>query len=159
MSEEIEIKPAQLPDKNQELDYLTAQLKEKDDKLLRTLADFDNYKKRIALDQDQFIKFANEGIVKELLPTLDGISKALEHSTDEQLTIGLELVKKQMGDALARFGVSEIEAIGKDYDPNFHEAIMKKESKEKENTIIEEVQKGYILNGRVIRPSMVIVSK
>ena len=159
MSEEIKEVPKELPLEKSELELLKEQLADKNNKLLRALADFDNYKKRVALEQDQFVKFANEGLIKELLPALDGLSKAIEISKDDNLTKGLALIKRQIMDALAHFGIEEIEAQGKPYDPNVHEAIMKKDSAEPENTIIEEVQKGYILHGRVIRPSMVILGK
>jgi len=159
MSEEIKEVLKELPPEKAETELLKEQIEEGKNKLLRALADFDNYKKRMALEQDQFIKFANEGLIRELLPALDGLSKAVELSKDDNLTKGIALVKRQIMDALARFGVEEIDAVGKPYDPNLHEAIMKKESKEPSNTIIEEVQKGYILHGRAIRPSMVIVSK
>lgn len=159
MSEEIKEVQKELPPEKTEAELLKEQIEEWKNKLLRTLADFDNYKKRVALEQDQFIKFANEGLIRELLPALDGLSKAVELSKDESITKGIALVKRQVMDALARFGVEEIDAVGKPYDANIHEAIMKKESKELSNTIIEEVQKGYTLHGRVIRPSMVIVSK
>ena len=162
MSEEIENKPAALPEEGQEIDPLIEQLKEKDDRLQRSLADIDNYKKRMAADQEQFVKFANAEIVKEIVPALDGFQRAIdlaEADKDDNLIKGLALIKRQILDGLAKFGVSEIDAVGKHYDPNLHEAIMKKESKEPEDTILEEVEKGYIMHGRVIRPSMVIVSK
>jgi len=162
MSEEIEKEPAELPETNAELESLTQQLKEKDDRLLRALADFDNYKKRMAVEQEQFVKFANAEIVKEIVPALDGFNKALEMAKadkDDQLIKGLGLIKKQISDGLAKFGVKEIEAVGKICDPNLHEAIMQKGSNKPEGTILEEVQKGYTMHGRVIRPSMVIVSK
>jgi molecular chaperone GrpE len=158
MSEEIKEVQKELPPEKSEAELLKEQIEEGKNKLLRALADFDNYKKRVVLEQDQFVKFANEGLIRELLPALDGLSKAIEISKDDNLTKGLALIKRQIMDALAHFGIEEIEAQGKPYDPNLHEAIMKKESSEPANTIIEEVQKGYILHGRVIRPSMVIVS-
>ena len=127
------------------------------------MADLDNYKKRVALEQDQFIKFSNESLIKEILPALDGLNRALETAETAKLNEGLikgfALVSRQLKDALAKFGLEEIAALNQPYDPNVHEAILQKESLGPENIIIEEVQKGYTLHGRVIRPSMVIVSK
>ncbi len=155
-SDEIEQKKAELPAEKSELELLN-------ERLLRALADFDNYKKRVALEQDQFVKYANEAIIKELIPSLDGMAKALETAealkVNDNLVKGLALVKRQMIDTLTKFGVEEIEALDKPYDPNLHEAIMQKDSDKPANVIVEEVQKGFTLHGRVIRPSMVIVSK
>ena len=130
------------------------------DRLLRTLADFDNYKKIQAREKEQFVKFANETIIIDLLPVVDNFARALAAAKDnEEIKKGLALIKKQLEDSLKKHGVAEIEALGKTYDPNFHEAILQKEADGPENINIEEVQKGYTLRGRVIRPSMVIVSK
>ena len=159
MSEEIKEVLEELPPEKSELELAKEEIETTKNRLLRALADFDNYKKRVAMEQDQLIKFGNEGLIKELLPSLDGLSKAMELSKDENLSKGIALVKRQMIDALYRFGLEEIPALGLPYDPNVHEAIMQKESKEPANMIIEEVQKGYTLYGRVLRPSMVIVSK
>ena len=139
------------------------QEKSTEDQLLRALADFDNYKKRVAFEKDQFIQFANEAIITELLPVLDGFSRAMESAArskaDEEIRKGLALIKKQFEDVLIKHGVKEIAAIGLPYDANLHEAIMQKEDKGPEGIVLEEMQKGFTLNGRVIRPSMVIVSK
>ncbi|MBI5699728.1 nucleotide exchange factor GrpE [Candidatus Saganbacteria bacterium] len=139
------------------------QLEELKNKWLRALADFDNYKKRTALEQDQFVKFSNEGLIRELLPVLDGLDKALSAAgtskVNDGLIKGLALVGRQLKDALSKFGLDEIAAVGKPYDANLHEAILQKESSGPENVILEEMQKGYTLHGRVIKPSMVIVSK
>ncbi|MBI5700410.1 nucleotide exchange factor GrpE [Candidatus Saganbacteria bacterium] len=131
------------------------------DKYLRALADFDNYKKRQAVEQENFVQFANENIIRELLPILDNFSRAIVSSKSHKdaLIKGIALVKKQLEDTLSKFGVKEIQSMGLLFDPNIHEAILQKESDQPENTIIEETQKGYLLNGRVIRPAMVIVSK
>jgi len=148
------------------LDKLTEELSLKDEiiedqknRLLRALADFDNFKKRVIIEQEQFVKFSNEKLILELLPVLDGFNRAIGTSKkDEHLLKGISLIRKQMFEALNKFGLEEIEAIGKKYDPALHEAFLKKESTEEENIIIEEAQKGYMLHGKTIRPSMVIVS-
>lgn len=162
MSEELKVEPKELPPEKSEIDLLKEQLEEQKNKWLRALADFDNYKKRTALEQDQFVKFANEGLIRELLPALDGLGKALETAAaakiNEGLVKGLALIGRQLKDALSKFGLEEIAAVGKPYDANLHEAILQKESSGPENVILEEMQKGYTLHGRVIKPSMVIVS-
>lgn len=145
-----------------ETDLIKKELEETKNKLLRALADFDNFRKRAAVEKEELSKFGNESMAKDLLPVLDGFGKALEHVNTEEkdeLVKGLALIKKQMEDALTKYGVSPIEALNKQYDPNFHEAILMKESNENKGMIIEEMQAGFIMNGRVIRPSMVIVSK
>jgi molecular chaperone GrpE len=149
----------ELPPEKSEAELLKEQLEETKNKWLRALADFDNYKKRAALDRKQFVQFANEELISALLPVLDGLDRALKHKADAEMTKGLALIKKQLEDVLTRHGVKEIEAVGKPYDPNLHEAILQKEHKGPEGIIIEEMQKGFTLHGRVIRPSMVIVSK
>ena len=134
---------------------------EQKSQLLRALADMENLKKRVASEKESFHQFANERLISDLLPVLDGFDRALEssdRSKTEDIIKGVALIKRQMFDILQKMGVLEVEAVDKMFDPNFHEAIMKKESDKPENTVIEEMQKGYTLNGRLIRPSMVIVS-
>jgi molecular chaperone GrpE len=161
--EELQEVKKELPLEKSEVELLREQLEEQKNKLLRTLADFDNYKKRVAFEKEQFVQFANESIITELLPIIDGLSRALEAAekvkAQEELIKGIALVKKQFEDTLKKHGVAEIEALGKPYDPNLHEAILQKEHEGPEGIILEEMQKGYTLHGRVIRPSMVIVSK
>jgi len=156
-------KHEELPVEKSETDLLKEQVAENKNKLLRALADFDNYKKRMALDQKQFVQFANEGIITELLPVVDGFARAMDAAAKinagEEMAKGLALIKKQLEDVLKKHGVKEIEALNKPYDAHVHEAIMQKEHDGPEGIIIEEMQKGYTLHGRVIRPSMVIVSK
>lgn len=161
--EELELVPQELPPEKTEAELLKEQLEEQKNKLLRALADFDNYKKRVALEQEQFVRFANETLITELLPILDGFGRAMEAAekvnAGEEMVKGLALIKRQLADVLKKHGVEEIEALNKPYDANVHEAILQKEHDGPEGVIIEEMQKGYTLHGRVIRPSMVIVSK
>ncbi len=139
--------------------------KEKDslkNQLLRALADFDNFRKRAAVEKEELSKFSNEMLIKELLPALDGLDKAVKFtagSDREDIVKGIALVKKQLEDTLSKFGVAAVEALGKKYDPNFHEAILMKDSNGEAGIVIEEVQKGFTIHGRLLRPSMVIVSK
>ncbi|MBU0629528.1 MAG: nucleotide exchange factor GrpE [Candidatus Margulisbacteria bacterium] len=139
------------------------ELDETKNRLLRCLADFDNFKKRSAVEREQFAQFANEAIVADLLPIVDGLGRALDAAAkaqmNEELLKGVALVKKQLEDILGKHGLKEIEAMGKAYDPNFHEAILQKAADGPEGIVMEETQKGYLFRGRVIRPAMVIVSK
>lgn len=161
--EELEAVKKELPPEKKEADLLKDQLDGQKNKLLRALADFDNYKKRVAMEREQFVQFANETLISELLPIIDGFARAMDAAgkvkAGEEMIKGLALIKKQFEDALKKHGVDEIEALGKAYDANVHEAILQKEHEGPEGVIIEEMQKGYALHGRVIRPSMVIVSK
>lgn len=167
--EELEKKAAALPPQMPEADLLKERLAEKEktieeqkNKYLRALADLENYKKRASLERDEFVRFSNESLVRELLPALDGLNKAMEYASsakNEELVKGLALVKKLIEDSLKKFGVQEVESLGKPYDPNLHEAILMKDSQSQPGIVLEEVQKGYTIHGRLLRPSMVIVSK
>jgi len=163
MTEELEeIKP-ELPPEKSELELMKEQVAEGKNRMLRAMADLDNFKKRSLLEREQFVQFANETLISDTLPVLDGFGRALEAAAKmkagEELTKGLALIKRQLEDVLTKHGVRVIEAVGQVYDPNLHEAILQKEHSGPENVIMEEMQKGYTLHGRVIRPSMVIVSK
>jgi len=163
MTEELEeIKP-ELPPEKSELELMKEQVTEGKNRMLRAMADLDNFKKRSLLEREQFVQFANETLISDTLPVLDGFGRALEAAAKmkagEELTKGLALIKRQLEDVLTKHGVRVIEAVGQVYDPNLHEAILQKEHSGPENVIMEEMQKGYTLHGRVIRPSMVIVSK
>lgn len=161
--EELETVKKELPPEKSEVELLKEQAEENKNKYLRALADFDNYKKRMTIEREQFVQFANETLISELLPVIDGFIRAMDAAekakAGQEIIKGLALIKKQFEDALKKHGVEEIEALGKAYDANVHEAIMQKEHEGPEGVIIEEMQKGYTLHGRVIRPSMVIVSK
>jgi molecular chaperone GrpE len=163
MSEEIQEIKKELPPEKTELELAKEELEETKNRLLRALADFDNYKKRAAIEREQFVQFANETLISDLLPIIDGFARAMDAAekikAGEEMIKGLALIKRQVEDILKKHGVDEVEALGKPYDPNLHEAILQKEDKGPEGVIIEEMQKGYTLHGRVIRPSMVIVSK
>ncbi|RLC27216.1 MAG: nucleotide exchange factor GrpE [Deltaproteobacteria bacterium] len=146
---------------------LETALKEADknyDSFLRVSAEFDNYKKRTAREMKDFRKFANESLVKDLLPVVDNLERALESSDgkgkDGSIATGIELTLREILKILDRFGVKPIEALGKSFDPCFHQAVLQEESSDHaENTVLKEFQKGYMLHDRLIRPSMVVVSK
>ena len=133
------------------------------DMMLRLAAEMDNYKKRVAKERESLIRYGHQGIVQELLPVLDNLERAIESANQSEefcsLFDGVKMIFKQMGDALERKGVTRIAAVGETFDPNIHEAVMQIASdKYPENTVVEELQTGYILHDRVIRPSMVAVS-
>lgn len=134
------------------------------DKYLRAIAELDNYKKRAAREKADILKFGKEEIIKDILPFVDSLDRALEHaesSTDIQsFKDGLKLIQDQLLCCLKKHGVEVIECTGQDFDPNFHEAMMQIDSKEhEENKIVCDFQRGYLLNGRLLRPSRVSVCK
>lgn len=151
----------------EEYDALKAKADKADgyfDSLLRLQADFDNFKKRIEKEKLEFIKYANDQIIIEMLKILDDFERAVEagrtkHDFDV-LYKGIEMIHKDMKEFLKQKGLKEIHAKGRKFDHNEHEAMMQEVTdKHPEDTVIEEFQKGYTLNGRVIRPSKVKVAK
>ncbi|MFQ5596922.1 MAG: nucleotide exchange factor GrpE [Nitrospiria bacterium] len=140
--------------------------KENYDRYLRTLADFENYKKRAQKDRLEHIKFANEGVMKELLPVIDNFERAIDHSKEnkdfEKMLEGVSMIHKQLLSVLEKFGVTPIQCINQPFDPNFHQSVgqtnIEENSGIKANQIVEEAQRGYTLSGRVLRPSSVIVA-
>ncbi len=144
------------------LGELKEELEQYKDKYLRLLAEFDNYRKRVLKEKEEYIKCANEELIKCLLEVLDNLERAIDASsgtTDyDGLRRGIELTYQHLKEILAREGLSPIECVGKKFDPNYHEAVMQVDGEEPEK-VVEEVQKGYTLKGKVIRPSKVIVSK
>lgn len=148
-------------------------ISELQDKYIRLYAEFENFKKVIAKEQAETLKYGHERLITELLSVIDNLERAIIHSKGfiervnsegaeafQGLTSGVEMTLKQIIDLLGRFGVKEIKALGEPFDPSKHHAVSQLESDEYEsNTVIEELRKGYYLNDRVIRPSMVVVSK
>jgi len=153
-----------------EVEYLKLQeeankAKEYWDRILRLQADFENTRKRLEKEKQDFLKFANEGIIQELLNVLDDLERTLElaqtkHQDLPAFLKGVEMILAHLYELLKDNGVRPIEAQGKIFDPNLHEALMQVENKDvREHTILEELQKGYLLNDRVIRTAKVKVSK
>ena len=138
--------------------------KEMQDRYLRLNAEFDNYKKRMMRENSDRLKYFNMELIKELLPSVDNLERAISHAGDENSDLenmieGLQMVYKGMQEAFGKFGVSEIESIGKEFDPNCHQAVGMIESQVvPENHVAEECLKGYYLHDRIIRPTMVRVS-
>jgi len=139
--------------------------KESGERLLRLQADFDNTRKRLEREKQDFVKFANEGIILELLNVLDDLERTVDlaqskHQDLSAFLKGVEMILAHLYEMLKEYGVKPIEAEGKLFDPHYHEALMQAENKDvAEHTILEELQKGYLLNDRIIRTSKVKVSK
>ena len=134
------------------------------DLYMRSLAEIENLKKRYQKDKSDLIKFSNESLVKQLLGVIDNLEKAVsaikEENTVDALREGVALTLKGLMDTLEKAGLETVEAAGRPFDPNFHEAISELEDHTAEpGTVLQELQKGYILNDRLIRPAMVIVNK
>jgi len=139
------------------------QAKEYYERLLRLTAEFDNYKKRMAREKADFMRYANENLVKDLLESVDNLERALSHEAEngsEGLAEGLRLTLKMLLETLARHGVKPVEAIGQPFDPNFHEAVSQTGVDHVDNNhVIEEYQRGYLLHDRLLRPAMVLVCR
>lgn len=138
------------------------QKREDDEKYMRLMAEFQNYKKRVAKEKQDIQSFANEKIITELLEVLDNFERSLEHSgdADENYVKGMEMIFQQLKTAMEKAGLKEIQALGEDFDPAVHNAVMQEESDELESGKVSKVlQKGYKLNDKVIRAAMVAVAK
>ena len=134
------------------------------DSYLRSQAEMENMKKRFQKDKQDLIKYGNETLTKQLLPVADNLEKALDHSEDENsieaLREGVDLTLKGLMNVLEKAGVEVVEAVGAPFDPNFHEAVSEQaDGRAAPGTVLKELQKGYLLNQRLIRPAMVIVNK
>jgi molecular chaperone GrpE len=131
-----------------------------EDRLLRVAADFDNYKKRVAREREEYVALANERLVKELLPILDDLERALDAvGQHEEATVeeGVRLVHRSLAGLLERNGVREIATEGR-FDPHVHEALLSQPSEAEEGSVIDVVQKGYTLGDRVVRPARVVIA-
>lgn len=153
MQEEIEALKGQV-------DGLNKDLQEKKDRLLRLQADFDNFRRRSAKEREEISAVVTQNFCKDMLPLLDNFERAMAAGTKdvEAFQKGVEMIFTQFQEILKKNGLEHIEAIGQKFDPNFHQAVMRVEDPEKEDdTVAQELQKGYMVKGRVIRPSMVQV--
>lgn len=136
------------------------QLEEINNKLLRLQADFLNYKTRTEKEKIKYYNDAIEDLVCEMLPILDNFERALENlDSDENLSQGVEMILNQFINLLKKYNVEEIDALGRKFDPKLHHGVSSEESDKEEDTVIEVFQKGYKLKDKVIRPSMVKISK
>ncbi len=157
----------ELEDKSaKEVESTQAELENMKCKYLRLYAEFENYKKKVQKDKDEFAKYSNESIAYELLPVIDNLEMALKHAaeggaeTAGSLAQGVENTLREMNRILEKFGIVAIEALNKEFNPAFHHAMSQVERSDMENnTVADEFRKGYLYKDKVLRPSLVAVSK
>lgn len=156
--------PAQAtgPDSEDAMSGLQADLDRFRDLALRSQADFENYKKRASREKEEAIKYANSALLQKLVSILDnfelGLAAAKTEAHESPIYSGMVLVQKQLNDLLAENGLEPIEAEGKQFDPNLHEAIAHEPSESREGTVISQARRGYRLKDRLLRPARVVVS-
>lgn len=141
-----------------------AALKEVNNRYLYLQADFENFKRLKAKERQDVLKFGNEVLIKELIPVIDNLERALDHAArneeNKSIIDGVAMTLKEFLKVLQKSGVEQVEAVGTKFDPNLHEALFQEEREDVEaDTVVSELQKGYTLNGRLIRASRVSVSK
>ena len=163
----VPLEPATVtPEQLAELKEQAARASENWDRLLRTSADFENFKKRAAREKQEAIKYANEALMQKLLPVLDNLDMALAAAqaagpdAGQSLQAGVTMVFQQLKSALAEAGLEEVNALSQPFDPNFHEALSQQETPEvPEGHVVHQVRKGYKLRDRLLRPASVVVAK
>ena len=163
---ETEAEPAEgtvedVPAEEDKATLLEAQLKEKDDRILRLQADFENFRRRTAKEKEELAAVITQNLLTDLLPLLDNFERAMavEQSDVEAFQKGVEMIYTQLREVMVGHGLEGIEAEGKPFDPNLHQAVMRVENPDVEDgTITQVLQKGYQAKGRVIRPAMVQVA-
>jgi molecular chaperone GrpE len=154
-----------LKEMEEKVETLEKEAAENHDRLLRMAAEFDNYKKRATREMNDFRKFANENFAKALLPVVDSMDLAIESSSNDKhvnnsMVEGVNMTLKEILKIFEQFGVKRFESIGNTFDPNIHQAVMQEETdKFPENTVSKELQKGFMIHDRLLRPAMVVVSK
>ena len=151
---------------NEEIEAMNKRVSEAEEKALRYQAELINYRKRKDEETEKKLKYANEDLILEILPVLDNFERAIKMDDDNledevsQFLSGMKMVYASLTKAIEKFGVKEIDALGKPFDATYHQAVMTEEVKDKDKDIVLEVyQKGYILKDKVIRPAMVKVNK
>jgi molecular chaperone GrpE len=159
------------PDHAAELVKLRAELEAKEkaasenyDRYLRQVAELDNFKRRASREKEEAIRFANEALVRDLLPVVDNLERAIAHSKEgnheKPLREGVEMVLRGLFDVLAKYNVIQVSAVGEPFDPGKHEAMAQVESgTHPPNTVVEEYHKGYVIRDRLLRPALVSVAK
>lgn len=164
VTDEIQDEPIN-PEEIAQLKEKAAKADENWDKYLRIFADFENYKKRAARERSDAVKYANEALVEKLLPVVDNFEAAIAatnapNATMDSVKTGVNMIYTQLKSFLMDAGVEEIDATGKPFDPNFHEAVSQQPSEEMpEGHVLQQMRKGYKLRDRLIRAAMVVVSK
>lgn len=162
--EEVVVETSATEELEKKIASLEAELEEKENRYLRLQADFENSRRRARLDLEAAQKYRAQSLISDLLPVLDNFERALNVETDNEQTKsllqGMEMIHRTLLDALKKEGVEPIESQGKEFDPNFHQAVMQVEEEGFDsNIVVEEFQKGYLLKDRVIRPAMVKVNQ
>jgi molecular chaperone GrpE len=148
-----------------EIEQARQEAKENYDRFLRVSAEFENYKKRSSREMEDFRKYANEALIRELLTVVDNLERAIEScdgvdSAKNGIVEGVLMTHKEVLKILEKFHVQSIDALGKPFDPAFHQAVMQETSEDNiEQVVLKELQKGYMLHTRLLRPTMVVVSK
>ena len=162
---DAEVQPDPAPESEtgemqQQLDKLTADLKEKEERTLRLQADFENFRRRTSREKEELAAVIKQEVLKDMLPLLDNFERAMAAETKdaEAFQKGVDMIYTQLQEVMKKNGLEPIETDGQKFDPNFHQAVMRVQNEELENDdIAQELQKGYMAQGRVIRPSMVQV--
>jgi len=151
---------AQIAALTAERDQLAADKADLKDRLLRALADFDNFRRRAERDRSEYVQFAAMEMVRDLIPILDDFRRAVKVETaDKEYAKGIELIDQRLFETLKKAGLEPIEAAGKRFDPNLHQAVDRVQSKElPDQTVLEEYQSGYNFKGKLLRPAMVKVA-
>jgi molecular chaperone GrpE len=162
-TEPLEAPEQQIRRLEEELEAKTRQLQDLQDRNLRLMAEFDNARKRAAREREDYVRYANESLLRELLPVLDNFDRALEAARNEPgtaaLTAGVELIQRELLRVLEKFGVIPFSSVGERFDPERHEAVARVTTTDQdEMTVVGETARGYLLHGRVLRPAMVTVA-
>ncbi len=147
-----------------ELTQALSDTKVHQEQYLRTLADMENLRKRTQREKEELAKFANENILREILPVIDNLERAVEHAeqaeSNDGLFEGVQMTLTQFSQLLGKFGVEPVKAVGQIFDPAYHQAMGQMESEEHPvNTVVQQMQKGYQLNERLLRPAFVMLAK
>lgn len=160
---------ANVPDVQEELEQLRAELARAQEearnhleRLARAQADFENFRRRAQREREELALYANQGLLKDFLPVLDNLERALaagEAATAESLRAGVDLTARQFRTLLEKHGVTPVEAVGQPFDPNVHEAVMQEPGDYEVPTVVLELQKGYKIGDRLLRPAMVKVAR
>jgi molecular chaperone GrpE len=159
-SEPVASPEAQMTSLTADRDQLVAEKADLKNRLLRALADFDNFRRRAERDRSEYVQFAAMEIVRDLIPILDDFRRALKVETaDKEYAKGIELIAQRLFETLRKAGLEPIEAAGKPFDPNLHQAVDRVQSDElPDQTVLEEYQSGYNFKGKLLRPAMVKVA-
>lgn len=160
----VEVVEPELEPEQTELQQAQEEVKVAQDQYLRTLADMDNLRKRTQREKEELAKFANENILRDILPVVDNLERALEHAeqahSSEGLLEGVQMTLEQFSQVMKKFGVEPVDSIGRPFDPALHQAMGQVETAEyPSNSVAQEMQKGYVLNERLLRPAMVMIAK